>query len=205
VHAVFADTASLRLVADEPVSVEVVLTAGLPPGQVGTITSDELRRRHDLILDTLPAGTSVSWSATITDTAGNSSVHEGDFTTRPPMFHVSAMNIQSKGVGEVTVTATVSVVDHTGAPVEGVDVRGIWDGDIGTAWWFPSRTTNADGTAEFELGPYTPAGPTTLSFSPAYVGSTDSANPYYVGAGGQNPTFFYNQSFNEVNYVTIDL
>jgi hypothetical protein len=132
-------------------------------------------------------------------------VHAGAFTTRPPFFHVSAMGIDAEGTGRVTVMATVSVVDHTGAPVEGVDVRGIWAGDIGTNWWFPSRTTNADGVATFDLNPYTPSGPTTLTFSPAYIGSTVPENEFYVGAGGQSPTFFYNQSFNEVNFVELDL
>jgi YVTN family beta-propeller protein len=199
---VFSDTATLHVVTDEPstLAVEVGLAAGSygPP----SATDASLRRAHDLVLDGLPAGTELFFRVTAADRNGNPAVHEGSFTTQAPLFHVADITLEKAGAGSVTLTARVTAVDQAGAPVVDLPVRGLWAGQIGTADFFPIQRTDAAGTATFVIGPYSPpAGEVT--FSVAYFGINDAADPWFIGEGGDEPAFYYQQPANAENFETI--
>ncbi|HZL98781.1 MAG TPA: hypothetical protein VFD43_00890 [Planctomycetota bacterium] len=203
---VFADTATLQVVTSEAAAVLVEL--GTAPGDfsLASFADAELRRRHDLVLSGLPAGTELHWRVTATDKNGNAGTAEGGFTTRPPLFHVDAITLETSGSGPYTVTGTVAVVDQAGAPVAGIPVRVLWGGDLGGAESLPLATTDAAGVASFALGPWTPAAPTTVTLSPVTIGHpADVTHPYYIGSAGDEPTFFYEQAANQVNYRSIEL
>ena len=44
-----------------------------------------------------------------------------------------------------------------------------------------------------------------VGFSPAYIGSIQEADPYFVGRGGEVPAFFYDQPANETHYRTVEV
>jgi hypothetical protein len=203
---VFADTATLHVVTSEPAAVLVEL--GTSPGDLSltSFADTELRRAHDVILSGLPAGTELSWQVTATDRNGNAGTAEGSFTTRPPLFHVEEITLEKSGAGPFTVTGTVLVVDQAGVAVADLPVRVLWKGDIGGVDNFPLQRTDAQGVATFAIGPWTPAAPTTLTLSPAHVGHPQDVNdPFYIGSGGDDATFFYEQPANKVNYRSIDV
>jgi hypothetical protein len=132
-------------------------------------------------------------------------VGTGSFTTLPPFFHVEAIELLKSGGpgGPFSVTARVLVHDHLGDPVIGVPVRGFWAGDIGGQGWEQQAPTDGSGWATLTLQPFTPVGPTTVAFSPAYVGSPFLNNPWFVGLGGNTPNFFYDQPSNAAHYATV--
>ncbi len=204
---VFADVATLSFFTDEPVTfaAEVSLAGG--GVAVSSWSSAELRRRHDVILDALPAGTELTVDLVVTDRNGNSTVEQYDFETAPPLLHVDDVTLGATGAGPYDVTATVRVVDHAGMAVAGVPVMGFWDGDIGGANWQQEATTDAMGVATFALPTFTPTVVTPINFTVAYVGTSDIASPYFVGAGTPDwePDFFYEQSINAANQRTIEL
>ncbi len=204
---VFADTATVSFLADEPVVVEVTTTRVSSGGLVGVAASTLLSRRHDVILERLPAGTELESQVVVTDRNGNESVGTVVFTTVPPMLHVDDLTLGVTGSGPYAVTATVKVVDHAGVPQVGVPVRGFWDGDLGGANWQQDGTTDAAGVAVFPLPMYTPAAPTLVTFDVAYIGSTDPVDPWFAGFGmeGAVPTFFYEQSMNAANHLSVDV
>jgi len=145
------------------------------------------------------------YRVTVADRDGNEAAATGSFTTLPPFLHVESLEIEKAGAGPFTVTARALVVDHTGAPVVGVPVRGFWAGDLGGQAWEQEAVTDGSGRASFTLAPFTPSAPTSVTFSPAYVGSPFPSNPWFVGLGGDTPTFFYDQPGNGAHYVTIDV
>ena len=55
------------------------------------------------------------------------------------------------------------------------------------------------------FGPFTPAGPTTITTSVTFLGSNVDGFDFFIGRGGDDPTFFYNQSANAVNYLSVDV
>ena len=68
--------------------------------------------------------------------------------------------------------------------------------------------TDGAGVATFALQPFTPAGPTSVGFSPAYIGSglrTDAQFGTFVGLGGDTPEFFYDNTANKAHYRSVSL
>jgi hypothetical protein len=135
--------------------------------------------------------------------SGNAGAAAGSFTTLPPMLHVAALTLQKVALGGTTLTPTVTVADQDGLPVADVPVRGVWAGDVGGAEWFPEARTDAAGEALFTVGPYFPAAAGVVTFSPAYIGSPDPADAWFVGHAGEPPAFFYDASANERNFRQI--
>jgi YVTN family beta-propeller protein len=202
VQDVFADTATVHDVTDEPAGLTV--DVGLAVGSYGlaSFSDTSLRREHDLVLDGLPAGTLLFFRVTATDRNGNAGTFEGGFTTAPPLLHVDSITLAKSGTGPVTLTATVAIVDQAGAPVVNVPVRAVWTGPIGNADFFPFQRTDATGTATFTIGPYTPTAG-EVAFGVGYLGLNDVADPFFIGLGGDSPKFFYNQSANAANGATV--
>jgi YVTN family beta-propeller protein len=201
---VFADTATLHALTDEPatLAVDVGLAAG--SYDFGHFASDSLRRTHDVVLDGLPAGTPIFFRVTALDHNANAGTLEGSFTTAPPLFHLTSVTLEKSGSGTVTLTAKVTVVDQAGAPVNNVPVRGVWTGPLGGADFFPFQRTDATGVATFTIGPYAPT-PGEVAFGVGYLGLNDTNDPFFIGLGGDEPTFFYNQSANDANYATVSV
>jgi YVTN family beta-propeller protein len=202
----FVDSATVSFRTDEPA--RAMVDVGLEPGAYDLLSFEEppgLRRIHDVILTDLPAGTELHFRVTATDRDGNAGTGTGSFTTLPPFFHVEALSIDKSGSGPYTVTAQAEVRDHVGAPVAGVPVRAFWAGDVGGQAWQQEALTDGQGVATFALLPFTPAAPTEVAFSPAYVGSPFPSNPWFVGLGGDTPGFFYDQPSSEAHYVAIDV
>ena len=197
---VFTTTATLHVLLDEPGTLEVDVSPA--PGQpaLASFAAPELRRRHDLVLAGLPAGTLLHTRLRTADANGNARLATGSFTTLPPELHVAALTLQKQLLGGVTLHATVTVADQDGVPVADVPVRGIWVGDIGGAEWFPEARTDADGRATFSVGPYAPGPTSVVSFSPAYIGSPDPDDPWFVGVAGDTPAFFYDATANAASY-----
>lgn len=205
---VFADTATLHVVTDEAAALHVEL--GTSPGRftLGSVDDAELRRAHDVILSGLPAGIEIHWRVTARDKNGNPGTAQGSFVTTPPLYHVDDITLTADGPpgGPLTLTGRILVVDHTGAPVIDIPVRALWAGDIGGVDDFPLVRTDATGVATFSVGPYTPAGPTTVTLSPAFVGHPNDVNDaFYIGSGGDDATFFYEQPSNRINYRSLEL
>ncbi|HZM00014.1 MAG TPA: hypothetical protein VFD43_07150, partial [Planctomycetota bacterium] len=203
---IFVDSATIACVIDEPASALVEI--GTAPGLADVATVEGpagLRRTHDLVATGLPADTTLHFRVTATDRNGNTGTAEGSFVTLPPFFHVEQIELSKDGPagGPYTVEARVLVLDHRGEPVVGVPVRGYWAGDIGGQPWELQASTDGEGWATLALLPFTPAAPTTVAFSPAYVGSPFPQNPWFVGLGGQTPTFFYDQPSNAAHYATV--
>ncbi|MBM3977656.1 MAG: hypothetical protein FJ299_11785 [Planctomycetes bacterium] len=197
----FATTATLRVQTGEPASalVEVGLSAG--NYTLASFSSPSLRSVHDVVLTGLPTKATVFYRVTAKDKNLNASQATGSFGTTARMLHVDDITLTKTPSGaQWQVTATVKVVDQDGVAVANCAVRGIWAGDIGGQQFFPTVNTNASGIATFALNPYTPSAPTTVSFSPGYIGSTTSGNPFFVGTGGSTPNIFYQQPANKVNY-----
>lgn len=203
---VFHSTATLEVVVDEPV--EVVVELGLVPGgtSLGAVAgAPGLARRHDVVLVDLPAGTTVHYRATVTDRDGIAVPVEGAFETLPPFFHVADMTLTASAGPPYDVQATVTVRDHRGALVDGVNVHVFWDGDLGGQAWEQDATTDAQGVATFALEPFTPSGPTTLAVSPVWIGSVGPLKPDFVGVGGDVPGHFYDQPSNALDHLTLEL
>ena len=115
----------------------------------------------------------MSYEARFTDAAGLLATDSGSFLTLPPLYHVEDVEVVVTGAGPYQATARVRVLDHADQPVAAVNVRGFWAGDLGGQSWQDDVRTDALGWATFTLNPFTPAGPTVVSFSPVYVGSDD--------------------------------
>jgi len=202
---VFSDTASLNVVTDEPAA--LVVDVGLAAGSYDLLSFSDagLRRAHDLVLDGLPAGTSLFFRVTASDRNGNAGLFEGSLQTTPPLFHVADIGLsKADDSGMLTLTATVLVVDQAGTPVAGLPVRGLWAGDIGTADFFPLMSSDAEGVATFSIGPYAPSA-SSVTFSVAYLGTNVATDAFFIGFGGDSPTFFYSQSANGENYASIEV
>src|SRR6185295_5875459 len=125
----FVDSATISFRTDEPASalVEIGTEAGL--NDVATVAAPAgLRRTHDVLLTGLPAGTPLYFRVTATDRNGNAGTAQGSFTTLPPFLHVEQVTLNKSGApgGPYTLHARVLVIDHLGAPVVGVPVRGFW-------------------------------------------------------------------------------
>ncbi len=204
----FADTAGLRVVLDRPGTLEVAVSPS-SNGAPLIFADPSLRAVHDLVLSGLPAGADLDVAVTATDADGEQGVGGASFPTAPPLIHVTSVEMSVVTSEPWKLRATVRVADHEGQPVAGLRVRGVWTGDTGTTFWFPARTTNAGGAAFFTTDTFTPGGPTTVGFSVAYLGEdSDTADPFYVGEGGDDmadQTFFYNQSANAANYDTFSI
>jgi hypothetical protein len=202
----FIDSATISFRTDEPATALVEI--GTAPGlaDVATVAAPGgLRRTHDVLVAGLPAGMPLHFRVTATDRNGNAGTASGSFKTLPPFFHVEAIELLKSGGpgGPYSVTARVLVHDHLGDPVIGVPVRGFWAGDIGGQAWEMQASTDGSGWATLTLQPFTPVGPTTVAFSPAYVGSPFPSNPWFVGLGGSTPNFFYDQPSNAAHYATV--
>lgn len=203
---VFHSTATLSLRVDEPVSVSVEI--GLSPGDasLGTVPgAPGLARRHDVVLVDLPAATTVHTRTTVTDRDGQTAVVDGSFETLPPFFHVDDITLAASGGGPYDVVATVTVHDHRGQPVPGVNVHVFWAGDLGGQPWEQDATTDPSGVATFEVLDLAPSGPTALTLSPVWIGSVGPLKSDFVGLGGDEPGHFYDQPANRVNHRTIAL
>jgi YVTN family beta-propeller protein len=202
----FVDSATLSFRTDEPA--HAVVELGTAAGVYDLAAFAEgpgLRRTHDVILTELPARTELHFRVTASDRDGNAGTATGSFTTLPPFFHVEQLSIGKSGRGPYTVAAQVLVQDQAGTPVAAVPVRAFWAGDIGGQPWEQSVLTDSLGVATFVLAPFTPAAPTEVAFSPAYIGSPFPNNPWFVGLGGGTSKFFYDQPSNKAHYVTIDV
>jgi YVTN family beta-propeller protein len=203
---IFADVATLSFRTDEPST--AVVRIGTTPG-VYTLLSVSgpagLRRVHDVIVEDLPADTDLYFEVTASDRDGNAGLAVGSFRTLPPMLHVADLTLTKSGAGPYTLQATVLVKDHTGAALAGVPVQGFWAGDIGGQAWEQTATTDGSGVATFNLAPFTPAGSTEISFSPAYIGQPQPLLPYFVGVGGGTADFFYDQVSNVEHFLSIDV
>lgn len=203
---VFVDSAGLRVVLDEPGSLGVALGSAPGEADLGQLDAAELRRVHDLVVGDLPAATEVHVTVTASDRNGNQGAGATSFTTAPPFLRVVAMELESDGAPAPTLTCRVTVVDHTDQPVAEVPVKLVWAGDIGDQEFFaPLERTDAAGVSVHTLGPYTPAGPTTVTASVVFLGSNNADDPFFIGFGGDEPTFFYDQSSNAVNFVSVEL
>ena len=64
--------------------------------------------------------------------------------------------------------------------------------------------TNANGETSIPLGGTVGSG-ATVTYSVAFLGSLNAAHVNFVGMTGDDANFFYNQSANKVNYVTMTL
>lgn len=202
---VFHDAATISFLTSEPAAVRV--DCGSAPGlaDLASASPAGLRRIHDVPVLLLPGGTTVHFRVTATDKNGNAAAVDGNFTTLPPFFHVAEVTLAKSGTGPYEVTGRVRVVDARGAPVPGIPVTVFFAGDIGGQNWQRVATTAGDGVATFALAPYTPAAPTAVWMSPAYVGSLDPGHPYFVGAGGTTPSFFYAQEENAANAASLQV
>ncbi|MFG0317532.1 MAG: hypothetical protein ACF8XB_09675 [Planctomycetota bacterium JB042] len=200
---VFHSTATLSFATDEPAAVKVELGSAVGLSDLGVVRDGRLHRRRDLPLDGLPADTTVHYRITATDRSGNAAVRDGSFLTLPPFLHVDDLTLEVNGAGPYTVTARVRVVDHEETPVVGVPVMGFFAGDLGGAHWQREGTTDATGWATITVPPYTPAAPTEVAFTPAFVGSADSKHAWFVGVGGERPTFFYDQTENRRHHAVV--
>lgn len=203
---IFLDTATISFRTNEPATALVEI--GTAPGtyEIASVAgAPGLRRTHDVIVTGLPAGTLLHFRVTATDRNGNVGSATGSFTTLPPFFHVEQIELSKSGAvgGPYVVQARVLVLDQQGEPVVGVPVHGFWAGDIGGQQWETQASTDAQGWATLAVQPFTPAAPTSVSFSPAYVGSPNVNSPWFVGVGGQAPNFFYDQSSNAAHYATV--
>src|SRR5262249_16177611 len=147
-------------------------------------------------------GTPLFFRVTAADRNGNAGLLDGSFTTAPPLFHVTSVTLDKSGAGPITLTAKVTVVDQAGMPVNNLPLRGVWTGPLRRAHFCPFQRTDATGTATFTIGPYSPAAD-SVSFGVAYLGLNDTSDPFFIGFGGNAPTFFYNQSANDANYATV--
>ncbi len=201
VRDVFVTTASVRVVTDEPSAIALTVLDDNDV-LVGTFSSNNLRRAHDLILKDLPADTDLSVFATAQDRNGNTGFGQTTLLTQPPMFHVENITLEVIGDGPLTVLAKVTVHDHLGRALADVPVRGLWTGLTGVDW-FPERRTNAFGIAVFTVPFFRPEAQAVVTFSPAYIGSVDPLDPWFVGMGGERPTFFYDQPSNTVNFKSV--
>ena len=203
---VFADTATVHLVLDE--AGEAQLDVGLAAGtyDLGGVVDTDLRRVHDLVLTGLPAGTTLFYRVTTADKNGNTSVYDDSFVTAPPLYHVADMTLEASATAPYTLTARVTVIDQAGEPVVGIPVKLMWAGDLGGLNFnTPGVSTDPTGVATHTFGPFTPAGPTTVTTSVMFIGSNVDGHEHFIGRGGDNPVFFYNQSSNAVNYLSVDL
>jgi len=203
---VSTDAATLTVWLDEPATLEVAL--GTAPGgdDLGVVASPERRARHDVVLVGLPAATEVCYTVSATDAAGNVGVATGQLTTMVPLLHVADLSLVVTGGDPYVATATVTVHDHLDEPVDDVPVRVFWAGDLGGLDFRQDARTDPAGVATFELGPFSPAGPTTLAVSPAYVGSSDPRDPWFTGLGGESvESFFYFQPANATHYRSVEL
>lgn len=206
IRSIFANTATAHFVADEPVRAIVEIGSSAGSYGLASFVDRDLRKVHDLVLSGLPAGLQLSYRIRAVDRNGNVGLSEGLFRTAAPMYHIQDVSVRANDSPPFTVIGRVAVVDQDGAPVVGIPVRAIWTGLIGAADFFPTVTTNAAGVAVFQLGPYFPIVPNTVTLSPAYVGQvTSTAAPFFVGRGGQEATFFYNQSANRENFDSLFL
>ena len=204
VNDVFADAASVHLLLDEAGDARV--DVGSAPGSYDLTSAQtaELRRVHDLHLTGLPAGTELFFRATVSDRNGNASTHEGSFTTAPPLFHLTDMTLSAEGRGPYTLTCHVTVVDQAGEPVPDLPVKLLWAGDLAGEDFFPApESTDAAGVSTHVFGPFTPAGPTTITATVVFLGTNVTGAPFFIGFGGDDPSFFYNQSANAVSYVSV--
>jgi YVTN family beta-propeller protein len=199
---VFADAATLHVVSDEPASllVEVGLAAG--SYDLASFADGALRREHSLVLVELPALSTIFFRVTASDRNGNPGTFEGEFSTTAPLYRVADVTLEKSGSGTITITATALIVDQAGVPVADAPVRGLWAGPLGGGDFFPLVRTDAAGVATFTLGPYAPSAD-TVTFAVAYVGTNETADPFFIGFGGDAPKFFYDQSANSENGAEI--
>jgi hypothetical protein len=170
-----------------------------------TFPGEGLRQAHEVVIEGLAPGADVLLDVRATDRNGNTTVRETSFRTLPPFLHVHDLTIEKSGGGPFTVKARVLVTDHRHRPVSHVPLRGLWSGDLGGNGWHSEAITDETGWATLRLVDFWPSAPTTIGFSPAYLGSADPAHPYFVGRGGQQPAFFYDQSANEAHFRTIEV
>jgi hypothetical protein len=200
---VYVDAATLHFVTDEPATALVEL--GSTPGgaELGSVTTDVLVRRHDVVVTGLPGGTLVHVRVTAADRNGNTGTAQGSFTSAPPQLHVQDISLVSDGGSPLTLTAEVLVVDQAGTPVVDAPVRVLWSGDIGGALDFPVERTGATGIATFVVGPYTPQAPGDVTIGVALIGVNQVGDPFFIGNPGATPTYFYSPSANAVSYRTI--
>lgn len=199
------DLATIACYTNEPCSVQVEVGIAPSSTDIGVFAVAGLRRTHDVILDGLPGGKALLFRITATDRNGNFATFAGGFTTLPPLFHVDDITLSATSSAPFVLTATVRVVDAAGDPVPSIGVTGFFSGDLGGKPFAASGATDAAGVATLTLAGVTPGGPTTIGFSPIYLGSVNPANPYFVGLGGDTPTFFYDVTENRLGYRTVDL
>ena len=176
---------------------------------LASFSATGLRQTHDVPMTDLLTSTTLFLRITTEDANLNTAVSEISFEAGFPMYHIGDMTLGAVGSQPYTLTCTVLVVDQSGVPVVDIPVKGIWANDlpgasIGNDDFFPLVRTDGSGVATFELE-YDPPSATTVTFSPVFVGTNAPGDPFTIGNGGDEPTFFYNQSVNEANYRSIAL
>ncbi|MFO0984414.1 MAG: hypothetical protein U1E76_22260 [Planctomycetota bacterium] len=199
----FVTTATGVVRTDEPTS--ALFEVGIGPGSYTWRFADAaLASRHDVLLVGLPANTPLFCRITVADKNGNRTQSPPlSFATRPRHIHIDDMTLSKAGSGPYTLTISVVVRDQSGVPVVNAPVQAFWDGDIGSNPQMHELRTDGNGVATYTTQPFTPAGPTKITFSPLFLGSVSPTDPFFVGRGGQSASFFYAQPANQVNYREI--
>ncbi|MBM3985107.1 MAG: hypothetical protein FJ296_05370 [Planctomycetes bacterium] len=203
----FADAGTLSCRTSEPA--DLLVEVGASPTDFALLSQagpTGLRRTHDVVLTGLPAGVPLWARVTATDRAGLVATTVVPFTTLPVMFHVADITLEKSGGPAIALQARVLVHDHADAPAPaGVPVRAFWAGDLGGQAWEQEAFTDAAGWATFDLAPFVPAAPGTVTFSPVYVGSPFPAKAWFVGVGGATPGHFYDQAANRAHYRDVSV
>lgn len=126
--------ATITWTTDEPADSVVRYGTVTPPSNTayasGNVTS------HSITLTGLSASTSYKYEVQSTDTSGNAAVDNNggayySFTTAafPKTMHIANIVMSTTKINIKTyATATVTIVDAAGVPVQGASVRGHWSG-----------------------------------------------------------------------------
>jgi hypothetical protein len=212
---VFVSAATVEFTTSEPA--DALVEVGTSPGNYTMSFSDPaLVAKHAIVLSGLPPikppYKNLFARITTKDRNGNATrSSELEFRPLPPHLHIYDMTLRKNGNGPFTLTVTVTVRDRSGQPVANVPVQGFWDGDIGGNPLMTPIRTDSSGVATYTTQPFTPSAPTTVTFSPLYVGNTDYPpdDYYFVGLGAPDPyqtiKFFYEQPANVINYRSVNV
>lgn len=201
-----SESATISLLLDEPV--HVMLTLGTTPGahDIATIDSGATRRRHhELVAVDLPGGREIHVTVAATDRGGNSAVWTTSFRTLPPFFHVDSITLERSTAAPYTVTARIAITDAQGEPITGMPLVTFWSGDLGGQAWQRQGVTDSTGLATIAVTGLQPTSPTEVGVTVAWLGSLSEEHPYFVGRGGQTPSFYYDTTQNRAHYATVAL
>jgi hypothetical protein len=208
---VFTDTATLHVTTNEPTTISVTVTAG---GTNYTFASTQLRTQHDVAMFGLPASSNFTYSIAAMDRNNNTTQAGSTQTARtaPRLFHVENIVLSKDNSSVPNLKAVVTIADHLGNVVPGVEVRALWHsvngGLTNPATYDQTATTDGAGIATF-TAQYLPTVADTVHFSPMFVGALTPTQPYFVGyAGLQNLdllSMLYFEPDNKKSYAKIAL